>query len=959
MLIMSSTISSCSYDPRDENNFVRINPISAVQQNGQYDISYLVQDIVTRDFGYTGTSPYQLTLQDAHMVLEIWDSPSRISKREFAQLYFNGRQWEKTLPSSHDVTVLKDTDTSQITARLRHTMRRVAEAYKSFEDSPSVTTRPAVSVEGEKSSTTGTVVNNYITCGHSDFGVLIRGLEHQMFQLNQRLAYLEELVRAGQPIRTGETSQGISRLEETIRQLHDRVDGLQRDIQQLHDQNAALKGLKKPLDTLAKDVPAALREIRFEIEQLRNALGQLSEKSSGTQAHIIEEMQSALRKMESQLDPLKKSNQELQAERDSLKQANEDLKGVAALKEREIESLQLKDRKQQEVLEKLRQELAEANEGKEQLATEIRALKEQLEGFEALKAQMAPLRQQLEEAQRTQRATLEANESLRKQLQAAEASNEEFQRLAATAQAKLEDANRLADRNYLDLTEARSNIDELEKQVAASEKKIASHEKELAQASEKHQADEQHILTLQGMREQLILENSQLKDAIAGLERLLQTSKSTDQAAQRTIAELQDALKQKEEELAQEKQATKTAQASTEKANAALKQLQWELGEQQERTREAEMSRAYYEDLYNGIAKKYGAAALELGDLKRDYEEYRRVSNGLENEQDKRIQELEVQLRALQSQLASAQEALQNKVDPSELVSLRQQVEEQKSAKEISDRLLQKQLEEARRQLTNAEESRRAAEAKNVLLERQNQQLRQEIEELQAEIQRLRKLLKLDERKLTQDPTPPTASDLREAPLLPAAVPFVPVIPQVIQTAIAQGKIDCNKEWATSLIVNFALLHFETTPLTIKNVDSEITQWYESQKFDASLTDVVNKRAVINQLVGRKQGYQYSNQGTEKTIGELKLLISKIEKDLNFDNMTTLDDVFGKTTKAYLAQSLIAYEKELETLLGYLTGVKLTDRQTPTVQKARERLEWIRSIKACLVELKKTKIVVK
>lgn len=765
---MSSTISSCSYDPDNVTGFERIDPLSDVQ-HGQYDISYLVHDIVTKDFGYTGTNPYLLTLQDGYMVLEIWNGPTKMTKREYAQLQFNQGAWERTDAASQNVTVLKEKDPT--TARLRHTMARVANAYGRTQPLlPTTGMRPVAQVEAEKTAATGTVVNNYITCGHSDCSSLIQTLAHQMSELNRRLEALETILSASQPIRPGEVSPNVSKLEDTIRQLHERMEALQRDVDQLREQNATLKGLKAPLDKLAEDVPQALRDIRFEIEQLRRALDKLPEKSSATQERLVEEMRAGLRRIESELESLKAANRDLKAEKADLEEENAALK----LQVRKIEDLREKDRAQQEQLRKLQAALekveAEKAADKERLEAKIAELKRELEGYEALKAQMGPLQEDLRKAQQAQRETLAANKRLEELLRAAQASDEKFQLLAAQAQAELEGIRRFAGRQLEELTGAQLKIAALEKEVEENKKLIAEQQEKLKKAEEINADKEGRILALRGLNKDLQAKNVALADEVARLKKLLEASAATDRQAKQRIAELERSLQERDQALAKEKETTQAALHAKEKTEKALKDLQWQLAEQKERTREAEKSRAYYEDLLKGMGKKYGDAVRELSDLKRDYGELSRISSDLEGEQAERIRALEAQLLALQSKLADAEKAVQTKVDPVEIVQLRQQIEEHK-ARELSDRLLQAQLDEARRQLDGAEKARRAAEGKNVLIERQNKQLLLEIDELRAEIAQLRQLLKLDEKKVLPASTlKPLSEDLRRADPLPSVV---------------------------------------------------------------------------------------------------------------------------------------------------------------------------------------------
>ncbi|MGH2613438.1 MAG: hypothetical protein ACRDFB_10390, partial [Rhabdochlamydiaceae bacterium] len=69
---MSSTINDCGYDPTDGDAFYAINPLTPLQ-SGSLNISYLVQEIAQKEFGYTGAQKYSLTLRNREMILEIWD----------------------------------------------------------------------------------------------------------------------------------------------------------------------------------------------------------------------------------------------------------------------------------------------------------------------------------------------------------------------------------------------------------------------------------------------------------------------------------------------------------------------------------------------------------------------------------------------------------------------------------------------------------------------------------------------------------------------------------------------------------------------------------------------------------------------------------------------------------------------------------------------------------------------
>src|SRR3569832_2311721 len=234
-LIMSATIDSCSYAQSDESAFNPIKPVSPVQSQGQHDISGLVHQIVTKDFGYTGLEPYKLTLKDNHMVLEIWTNQGQTtkSKQKKTRLECNDGVWEKT--SGTTVTPL--TDARQTTQRLRNTMSRVALAYGQVEKPSQPTGSSSVLVEGEK----GNSVN---TCTHPDCSDQIRALGLQMNQLDQRHAALEKLLASKQPLTTDETAQSISTLNTTIGTLTEQINALQKDIQRLYAQNTSLKGLK-------------------------------------------------------------------------------------------------------------------------------------------------------------------------------------------------------------------------------------------------------------------------------------------------------------------------------------------------------------------------------------------------------------------------------------------------------------------------------------------------------------------------------------------------------------------------------------------------------------------------------------------------------------------------------------------------------------------------------------------
>lgn len=129
---MRSTISSVRFDPSGQaNNYQEIHPLHPLQEKGSYDISLLVYEIVTKDFGYLGTEKYTLTLKNNEMILEIWERPYGTMKRHFGKIEMNNEQW--VLISATSSTLPNQQAVSQ---RLSNTLHRINQAYSQQPPSP-------------------------------------------------------------------------------------------------------------------------------------------------------------------------------------------------------------------------------------------------------------------------------------------------------------------------------------------------------------------------------------------------------------------------------------------------------------------------------------------------------------------------------------------------------------------------------------------------------------------------------------------------------------------------------------------------------------------------------------------------------------------------------------------------------------------------------------------------------
>jgi chromosome segregation ATPase len=642
---MASKVISCGYDPDGGIGFKRINPLAPLQTDGDLDISYLVQEIVTKDFGYSGTSKYTLRLHNNKMVLELWNNASGTDKQKYAKIKLENDQWKR------GATVLNDS--RQTSNRLHHTLDKIRRA--SNQGQPVGRDGGSAELEATERASRGPVVNNYISCGHPACNHSIDGLQGQLQQqlnaLGQRLSELERSIERHQQPRPAQCREHVGKLETTVDSLHEKIAKLQESIDRLQRENADMKGLRDPLETISRDVPEELREIRYQLEQLRTLLGErLSVNSSGAQSQMIREMQDGLSRMLAQLAPLAQSVAiltkayfELQTENEALKQQTAAQAEKLSLKDREVEELNAKNRAQEETLSKLQAELKQEKAKHNQLhkdlekekgktkrsgiafnkvseeleqaqkesaqalaekAQQVEELKQQLADSKAQNATIEQLRQQLEQANAKSEHAEQENAAQQAELDAARKTNSEAQQQLEALRTELAQSQEYQKRSVIELKEIHQKAEELAAALAAAnqtsldeknrlEKELSESKLELKKVTAQLEADRKnHAALLEEARKT----DAKLQEQISSLHAQLAQSQKAQQISEQKLVEAKGKVEQLEGELtASRKQAVELEKKNTAERQRLDQELtklrsQLELAEKTDGTSQAKIA---------------------------------------------------------------------------------------------------------------------------------------------------------------------------------------------------------------------------------------------------------------------------------------------------------------------------------------------------------------------------------
>jgi hypothetical protein len=225
---MSSIIHSCRYNPTGKGDLTNINPLKPLQSQGDLDISTLLQQIVEQDFGYTGTSQYELVLRSREVILSLIDGLGAYPPR-YGRLVFEHGQWQLTTTSGQSRFLQ---NTTEVSARISDTLRRIGEAHARINPSsiPSPhTPEAAASIQATPATAESprTVVNNHITCDHNALTTAITSLQHMMEQL------LRNLQPQPQPApQASQNSAELQALTLSIATLHETLEHLKKEREQ-------------------------------------------------------------------------------------------------------------------------------------------------------------------------------------------------------------------------------------------------------------------------------------------------------------------------------------------------------------------------------------------------------------------------------------------------------------------------------------------------------------------------------------------------------------------------------------------------------------------------------------------------------------------------------------------------------------------------------------------------------
>ncbi len=331
---MSTTINRCSYDPKGQKAFQPIAQTGRLQKSGDLDISYLVNEIVSKDFGYAGKSKFNLVLRNNKMVLELWDTPDGLRRHKFDTLKLADGQW-----TSKKGRVLNLTHTST-SSRYAHTLDRIRNAY---------TPDPGPShLKGKEEAASVEARNS--------------GVEELLDTMRRRLGELERKVERHDEPRVDE-------LRKAIDSLNERIEGLQRELFDLRRENHGLKDLKAPLERLAHDVPQSLREINGSLQEIKVILERMARiPSEGAHALLKEDVRTEITRIKTNGKELAEQVSALQKENEDLRAENASLKEQLSLKDKKITDL----KRERDLLEKTATTYKQRN---EELMDELEALR--------------------------------------------------------------------------------------------------------------------------------------------------------------------------------------------------------------------------------------------------------------------------------------------------------------------------------------------------------------------------------------------------------------------------------------------------------------------------------------------------------------------------------------------------------------------------------------------------------
>ncbi len=407
---MTSSIHNCGFDPTGGTTYAAINPLDPLKQNGTYDISSLVHDIVTKDFGYTGSSKYNLTLQNTKMVLSIWQ-PDGITKREFTKLELQNGQWTKAGTAV--------SNSQAVSNRLAHTLDRISKAAQGA-------MAPAASAFQANVNSQSDI--------HGQIGLLSNQLHH-----------------LSNSIGTHQNHEQIKQLENLIGSLEERIRGLQQDVHTLHHQNNHLNNIQSTVTKLSNDIPAELHEIKSIITQIRDLLINRPQLNSDqAREQRLQDVERELRQAQAQIGLLNTAVSTLQREKAQLENANEllqrNMNEANALSQKALEDL---TQRNDAALNQLRGQLDQilAQKGKENHSLQTQ-LSDAQKVHTELQAQLKSLQQQLHSLQLMQQTkasefNLQAQEiaALKLQLNDAASSSISERLLQAQLEAKTKQYN--------------------------------------------------------------------------------------------------------------------------------------------------------------------------------------------------------------------------------------------------------------------------------------------------------------------------------------------------------------------------------------------------------------------------------------------------------------------------------------------------------------------------------------
>lgn len=638
---MSSTINRCFYDPSGKKNFQPIAQPGRLQKSGDLDISSLVQEIVTQDFGYTGSSRFNLVLRDKKMVLKLMDSGKKVDTLKFE----DGRWSSNKRPTVN----LTHTSTS---SRYNETLMRIRSATTRAPD-------PSIPLDKEK--------EDAFVEGRP--GTDFNQLQDTLRDLTKALNDLQRKIETSKIPRDSGLDRAVDSLEECVRNLHTTS-------QQLKSQNASLLGLQEPLERIAHEVPQAMREINFTLDQIRGLLARFGHHPR--QEHL-EEVVRDIGNIRKEMHSLGEISQRMEQENQRLREENASLKDQLSLKDRKITEL----KKQREHLEKTATTYKQRNEGLEDELEELRAIPVQDE----TSLQKIRELEDLLEKNAAAYIALEAHSKQRdadqeryliKQRADLDRLQDELERMRPVAErsSALEEENQHLRSGAL---VAKRVVEEDAKRMAAMQKEI----------------DESKIY--QGLIER---ENGRLKEQ-------LEEAEKAKRVATVALRDLQSSAQRTEQQLAAEKVRSAQLKTAAEKSSQKLNETLGELQLVQDQKEESELQIA---SLKSQLRQQENASA--------ELEALRQVSNELIKAQDEEIarlrQEMEEHQRRgisdglLQKQLAEKTKQLE------EEVRKRHDVEAQIATLTRGKQQLEGQLE--------AEIiERKAAEAKAATLQREKQ----------------------------------------------------------------------------------------------------------------------------------------------------------------------------------------------------------------------------------------------